>query len=94
MGYEMKTRSAACSVPQLLASVGLGALGAVLCLPPHEQAWRGFVCVTVWIAEQSWFTGQWTEVGWVQVSVSWARGERFPEVAAGWGHFLHLALRT
>lgn len=62
----------------------------MLCLPPHEQAWRGFVCVTVWIAEQSWFTGQWTEVGWVQVSVSWVCGERFPEVAAGWGHFLCL----
>lgn len=65
----MNSRSAACSVPQPLAPVGLGALGAQLCLPPREEALRGFVCVTVWIAEQNWFSGGWTLVGWVQVSM-------------------------
>lgn len=39
----MNSRSAACSVPQPLAPVGLGALGAQLCLPPREEALRGFV---------------------------------------------------
>lgn len=69
--------------PSAPGSSGMGALGAVLCLPPHEEALRGFVCVTVWSAEQSSFTGELTEVGWVQVSMSWVCGERFPEVAAG-----------
>lgn len=58
MGYKMKTRSADCPVPQLLASVGVGALGAVSCLPPHVEALRGFLWMVVRIAEQSLFTGE------------------------------------
>lgn len=62
----MKSRYATCSVPQLLASVGVGALGAMLCLPPHVETLRGFLCMAVYCRAKlvHWRDGlQWTEVG-------------------------------
>lgn len=41
-----------------MASVGVGVLGAVLCLPPHVETLRGFLCMAVCTAEQSLFTGE------------------------------------
>lgn len=87
----MKTRSANCPVPQLLASVGVGALGAVLSLPPHLELERfplqgSLYCRTKLV---HWRNGlQWTEVGWVHGSVSWVQSHWAP-MEKGFLKWLH-----
>lgn len=89
----MKTRSAAYSVPQLLAPVGVGALGAQLCLPPCEEALRIFVWQSGLQGKARSLGMDWDRMGAdVLVLGVWKK--------VSWGgcrlglHFLCLVLRT